>query len=131
MHQFSGPETGMQLASPGGPYHSHLLLSSPRTGETKVLAAGGELQQVDDSDFVTAAPTLAAANILGNTRVVQVSRCCVNCILTQRWQVRSGRQWEPGGLLGPFAKGMAATGCCPTSRCRSSCLLGLAPCDMH
>ena len=85
VHQFSGPDTGMQLASPGGAYHSHLLLSSPSTGETKVLAAGGELQQVDDSDFVTAAPTLAAANILRNTRIVQVSKFFVVCIPKQSW----------------------------------------------
>ena len=37
-----------------------------------MLAARGELQQVDDSEFMTGAPTLAAGNILGNTRIVQV-----------------------------------------------------------
>ena len=73
-HADAQTDTGMQVGAPGGPHHTYLLMSHPVSCETKVLATGEELAEVQaGSGFMFKAPTLLAGNLLKDTLIVQVS----------------------------------------------------------
>lgn len=59
-------------------YHSLMILSEPKT--TMILRAGIEISELDQSGFITQAPTIFAGNIGGNQYIIQVSTCAVRLL---------------------------------------------------
>ena len=77
----------MQVAPQGGPHHAFLFMSDPNSSQTTVMRLGDGMDRVvpdDGCGIMFAAPTVAAANILDHTRIIQVQPYChaAVCLIT-------------------------------------------------
>ena len=73
-HAEAQTDSSMQVAPQGGPHHAFLFMSDPQAGETTVMRLGDGMERVvqDHScGCVFTAPTVAAANLLDHTRIIQ------------------------------------------------------------
>ena len=69
----------MQVAPQGGPHHAFLFMSDPNSSQTTVMRLGDGMERVvpdDNCGIMFTAPTVAAANILDDTRIIQVQHSC-------------------------------------------------------
>lgn len=74
-HTEAQTDSSMQVAPQGGPHHAFLFMSDPKSAQTTVMRLGDGMDRVvpDEScGIMFTAPTVAAANILEHTRIIQV-----------------------------------------------------------
>ena len=78
-HTEAQTDSSMQVAPQGGPHHAFLFMSDPNSSQTTVMRLGDGMDRVvpdDNCGIMFTAPTVAAANILDHTRIIQVQHCC-------------------------------------------------------
>ena len=81
-HAEAQTDSSMQVVPQGGPHHAFLFMSDPDSSQTTVMRLGDGMDRVvpdDDCGIMFTAPTVAAANILDHTRIIQVQHLLLCC----------------------------------------------------
>ena len=104
----------MQVVPQGGPHHAFLFMSDPDSSQTTVMRLGDGMDRVvpdDDCGIMFTAPTVAAANILDHTRIIQVQRCCCTWLMVQLYCT------APALMTAALSARAGPSGACPALLC--------------